>query len=81
MEGVGEGVDCGDGEVEADSPVAEDYSHVLVRDAQQKERGDVLVKKENDFRTSLAESPSCPLSSQPMMKKVTVNAYSDLNIH
>jgi len=37
-------------------------------------RRDVLVKKENDFRTSLAERPLCPLSSQPMMKNVTVNA-------
>ncbi len=34
----------------------------------------IPVKKENDFLVSCTERPSWLLSSQPIMKKVTVNA-------
>jgi hypothetical protein len=39
-----------------------------------REKEDVLVKKENDRRTSWIERPSWFVASQPMMKNVVVNA-------
>jgi len=38
------------------------------------ENEDVLVKKENDRRTSWIERPLWFVASQPMMKNVVVNA-------
>jgi hypothetical protein len=72
VQSVGEGVDGGDEEVEADAPVAENCP--LVNIDLKSRKGYVLVKKEKDLWTSWMLRPSWFVASQPMMKKVTVNA-------